>query len=75
MPDALRLISVEKGCLVVTFLIPTQLAQIIFTGEKEFTAEEIKEFQALSVLWLECNQRRFEFLIGQKGKVAVMNVW
>ena len=65
VPGTLRLLNVEQGCVVVIFLIPTQLAQIIFTSEKEFTAEEEKEFQALSVSWLECNDRRFEFATGK----------
>ena len=65
LPGALRLVSVEEGCVVVTFLIPTKLAQIIFTSEKEFTVDEEQEFQALSVVWLECNRRKFVF---RKGK-------
>ena len=69
MPGALRLLSVEEGCVVVTLLISTQLAQILFTSEKEFTAEEVQEFQALSVLWLECTHRRFEFGTEQRGIV------
>ena len=68
LPGALRLFSVEEGCVVVTFLVPTQLAQIIFTSEKEFTAEEMQEFQDLPVLWLECNHCKFEFETGRKGK-------
>ena len=66
LPGALRLVSVEEGCVVVTFLIPTKLAQIIFTSEMEFTAEE---FQKHSVLWLECNHCRFEFGTGQEGNL------
>ena len=70
MPGALQLISVEEGCVIMTFLVSTQLAQIIFINE-EFTAQEIQEFQALSVLWLEYNHRRFKFETRRKGKVAI----
>ena len=69
-PAALRLLSIEDGCLVATFLISTELACVIFTGEKEFAAEEIQEFQALFILWLECNHHKFVFETGRKGKNA-----
>ena len=45
--------SIEEGCVVVTFCIPTPVADI-FTRGKTFTPlEEDEELYSLSVLWLE----------------------
>lgn len=60
-PSTLRLLSIEKGCVVVTFLIPTEVADIIFVHGKKFTAVEVEEFRSLSVVWLECNGCKFDF--------------
>ena len=59
--SAIRIYDVKKGCVLVTLLIPTATAGAIFYSEKEFTTEEIKEFQALSILWLECNGTIIKF--------------
>ena len=59
--SALQLLSIEKGCVTVTFHIPAEAADIIFGQDKEFTPKDIKDFQALSVLWLECNGSKYNF--------------
>lgn len=52
-PSALQLVGIEEGCVIVTFLIPSFLAN--------FTAEQIQEFQASSVLWFKCGDQEFHF--------------
>ena len=60
-PSALRLLSVEEGCVVVTLHIPAPLVDLIFTTGKRFTPEDVKRFQALSILWLKCNGHAYDF--------------
>lgn len=54
-------IEEEEGCVIVTFLIPADVADVLFTGEKWFTAEELQIFRSLSVLWLKCGDSEFIF--------------
>ena len=58
-PSALRLFSVEEGCVIVTFLIPAFVADIIFATGKMITMS--KGFQDLSVLWIKCGDFKFDF--------------
>ena len=60
-PSALRLLHIEEGCVIVTLLIPALVADFIFSRVDAFASEEVKEFQALSILWLECNGHKYEF--------------
>ena len=60
-PSALRLLSIEEGCVVVTLLISASVADFIFNRNKTFTTVEKKRFQALSVLWLKCNDHVYDF--------------
>ena len=64
--STLQLLSIEKGCVTVTFHIPAEAADILFVHNKEFTQGDIEDFRALSVLWLECNGHKYDFA---KGKV------
>ena len=59
--SALRLLSIKKGCVFVTLLIPASIADVIFTSETVFTPEQEHEFQTASVLWFECNGYKFDF--------------
>ena len=62
-PSALRLLhNIEEGCVVVTLLIPALVADFIFSRDNAFSTEEVKEFQVLSILWLESNGgHKYEF--------------
>ena len=57
----LQLLSIEKGCVTVTFHIPAEAADIIFVHNKQFTPGDLEDFRALSVLWLECNGKKYNF--------------
>ena len=59
--SAVRIYDVKEGCIMVMLLIPTTTADVIFSSDKKFTTKEVKKFQALSILWLECNGRNFKF--------------
>lgn len=61
-PSALRLISIETGSVLVAFLIPAFAAEYIFHVDKGFTQHENEKFRALSVVWLEYDHRRFDFV-------------
>lgn len=50
---ALRLVGIEEGCVLVTFLIPPFVPDL--------TSEQIQEFQTLSVSWLKCGDQEFDF--------------
>ena len=47
--------------MVATLLIPAPVADFIFSRDNAFATEEVKEFRALSILWLECNGHKYEF--------------
>ena len=51
-PYTLRLISIEEGCVVVTFLLPAAVASYLF--DNGLTAKQEADIRALSVLWLKC---------------------
>jgi hypothetical protein len=59
--SALRLLSIEDGCIVVTFLIPSVVADYLFNSKSVLTIEDSKEFQTLSVSWLTCNDQVYQF--------------
>ena len=58
---ALQIVDLNKGCIVVTFLIPAHVADILFTTDTEFTPHQVDQFRALSILWIECNNLTFHF--------------
>ena len=60
-PSALRLLSIEEGCVVITLLISAPVADFIFSSDKIFTVEIMEQFQALSILWLKCNGHVYDF--------------
>ena len=60
LPTTIQLISIEKGCVVVKFHILTFIADIVFTKNKKFSPLEEEALHSLSVLWIECNGRKFE---------------
>lgn len=59
-PSKLELVSVEKGCLLVAFLIPTAVAEVIFAADEMLSTNQIKELRSLSILWLKCGDRTIE---------------
>ena len=60
-PSIIYLCGVEEGCVVVTYLIPVAVTDVIFSKGKEFTMEEKREFRDLSVQWLKCHDHTFRF--------------
>ena len=59
--STLQLLGIEEGCVVVTFLIPSVVADVVFVSNKKFSTEDVQEFRVSSVLWLECNGCRYDF--------------
>lgn len=57
--SALRLYDVKKGCVIITLLIPTSIADVIFM-ESSITLEQIQQIQETSILWFECKGCRFD---------------
>ena len=60
-PSALHLVDCKNGCVVVTFSIPADVADLLFTTDTEFTPHQVDQFRAFSVLWIECNNQSFHF--------------
>ena len=62
-PLGLQLLDIEKGCVVVTFLVLKSIADVIFSGEKDrvFSTHQIKEFQGLPIWWLKCKKYMWDF--------------
>ncbi len=57
-PSALQLAGIEKGSVIVNFLIPITVATCIFASG--LTAKQEADIRALSVLWLECRNYKLE---------------
>ena len=53
LPDVVDIAGIAKGCVVVTFLIPTSAAEAVFTPDTISTLRE--QLRAASVLWLKYN--------------------
>lgn len=54
-PSKLTLVSIEEGCVIVTFTVPAKIL------EKERLKENSEELQSLSVLWLKCGNYKLDF--------------
>ena len=59
--SALRIVNIQEGCVLVTLLIPAPVADAIFTSDEIFSAQDVCNFQALSVISLECNGYKYNF--------------
>ena len=55
---ALQLLSIKKGCVVVTFSILSTVAESVFA--QGLTAKQEADIRALSVLWLVCGDYKLE---------------
>lgn len=65
-PSALRLVGIEEGCMVVTFLTPTAVAECIFFAYGnmlKISEKQKQDFQSLSVLWLKYGSFEFDFTL------------
>ena len=60
-PSALRLFSIEEGCVLVTFLIPATVAGSVFPADKKVDAQQMEGFRSLSVLWATCGDFHMDF--------------
>jgi hypothetical protein len=60
-PTALQLLDIRKGSIVVTFLIPTPLADQLFNEKTFLTDLQENQIRALSVVWMQCNSCMFTF--------------
>ena len=58
----LQLRNISKGCVVVTFLIPTHISEIVFNKQTVFTEKQVQMFQAESILTLTCNDFTFSLV-------------
>ena len=54
----LRLMDIEEGCVVVTVLLPTAVANYVFANG--LTPKQEADIRALSVLWLKCGSYQLE---------------
>ena len=59
--STLRLLSVKKGCVQVTLLVPSAIADVIFTSDTKLTSQQEHKFKEASVLWLKCSGFKFDF--------------
>lgn len=63
-PLGLRLLDVERGSVVVTFLIPGYVARMIFTGNRLaeiFSQRQMERFRALHIQCLKYNNNEWHF--------------
>ena len=68
--SALRLFNIERGCVLVTFLVPNHIASTLFPHGLEFTQEQMAQLRALLVEWIIFNGKEMDILDGvRKPKV------
>ena len=67
-PLGLQLLDIEKGCVIVRFVVLNSIARFIFTGDehKIFTPEQRGSFQTLRIQWLKFKHYRWNFLQDQE---------
>ena len=68
---ALRLVNIEEGCVVATFLIPTPVANFIFNEYTILTKKQEASFQELPVQSLKCNGRLFNLKSRDPGTASI----
>ena len=68
-PSALRLFSIEKGCLIVTFLTPAFVADKIFSAGGILATKQMDELCANSVMWVKFRDYRIK--VGKKNQGQV----
>ena len=56
--SALHLIGIEEGCVVVTFLIPSHVADYVL---EKLTPIQKNEIEAIAIVWLKCRHHYFSF--------------
>lgn len=67
LPSALEIVDIKDGCIIVTFLIPASVAEVLFTSVTTFSSDQEDQLKCAEVLWLKCNGYTFHF---SKGKVT-----
>lgn len=62
-PHSLLIHEIREACVIITFLIPAQVADAIFVKHAAdvFSLEKEEKFRDLSVTFLECNGYEFDF--------------
>ena len=60
-PSTLKLVNVEEGCVVITFLIPHVIAKIIFAPGEKLHERQATQFRSLSIQWLKCGAYEVAF--------------
>lgn len=68
--SALLIHNIKECCVVVTFLIPANIADVVFTGDKIFSHDQQVKFQMLSVRKLSCNGFTIDLSNPNLGKLS-----
>ena len=69
-PSALRLFSIEEGCLIVTFLTPAFVADKIFSAGGILATKQMDELRANSVMWVKFRDYRIKVGKKYQGQVS-----
>lgn len=60
-PSTLTILDIQEGCIILTLLIPTSVAEVLFNSDTSFSVEQVKQFQHISTMWLQCGGYIFNF--------------
>ena len=74
LPATLKLVSIEEGCVIVTFLIPTVVAEILFANANKLNSKQVERFQSLSIIWVKCGNFMQMFIPGLDHHHQVMSI-
>ena len=66
MPSQLQLLTIDKGCVIVTFLLPAVIT--VIDQFKTLTDKQRKVLESLSVLWLKYYHGTYTLDFRHKGK-------
>lgn len=75
--SALRLLSIQEGCMEVTFLIPTVRANVVFADDWKLVSDKSKDLQASSLITMSygntCfNTREKKLVTAQQKKEGIV---
>lgn len=72
-PSSLQIVDIQEGCITVTFMIPTSVADALFTPDTKLTSQQEEKFRAALVLWLKCNSCTFHFKESEESITSSTN--
>ena len=56
--STLRILSIDKGCVMVTFAVPEFVAKSVFAEDGKLTPKQVEDFCDLHIVWVKCGEKK-----------------